>query len=96
MDPFTIKLSLYVAIILYEKYKAIRKLNEKFLKNNFKNEQNQEKIKESLENIKNSQNLLLKAKDILQKELDTNNGIKLNETILKAITDVEILISNYS
>lgn len=89
LDPFTIRLSIYVGIILYEMQKI------EFLKG--KNLMKDFRIDEAILKFKEARNLLLRAADNLKKELDNVAGSKLSDQILKAIKDLnDMITSNWS
>lgn len=85
LDPFTIRLSIYVGIILYEMQKV------EFLRG--KNLMKVFKLDEGVLKLKEARNLLLRAADNLKKELDNVAGSKLSDQILKAIKDLNDMIT---
>lgn len=85
LDPFTIRLSIYVGIILYEMHKVEFLKGNKLMKDF--------KIDESILKLKAARNLLLKAAANLKKELDNVAGSKLSDQILKAIKELNDMIT---
>lgn len=82
LDPFTIRLSIYVGIILYEMHTVLVEQAKRL------------KDQKDLENklyIK-AKDYLEEASQFLEKELDNVAGSKLNDRVKKALEYVDILL----
>lgn len=89
LDPFTIRLSIYVGIILYEMQKVDFLRGKLLMKDN--------RLEEAIFKFKEARNLLLRAADNLKKELDNVAGSKLSDQVLKAIKELnDIITCNWS
>ncbi|XP_075166937.1 SET and MYND domain containing, arthropod-specific, member 5 [Haematobia irritans] len=85
LDPSTIRLSIYVAIIFHEMHSVYMEQGRRILDN--------DKAK-AMEAFTNAKEALEKAEDVLEKELDGVAGNKLNDHILRAMKNVKFYIEN--
>ncbi|XP_065370045.1 SET domain-containing protein SmydA-8 [Calliphora vicina] len=82
LDPFTIRLSIYVGIILYEKHTVLVEQAKRL--------KQQVKVEKKL--YVEARECLLKASKFLEKELDNVAGSKLSDRVNKALEYVDILL----
>lgn len=93
LDPYTIRLSIYVGIILYEMQTVQTEHGKRLLA---KATKSNEQIPTALDYINSGRDKLLKAAKILEKELDNVAGSKLSDAVLKSLTELDTLINNNS
>ncbi|XP_018791987.1 PREDICTED: protein msta [Bactrocera latifrons] len=93
LDPYTIRLSIYVGIILFEMQTVQIEQGKRLLANASKSE---EQVATALNYFNSARENLLKAAKILEKELDNVAGSKLSDAVLKSLTELDTLINNYS
>lgn len=82
LDPYTIRLSIYVGIILYEMHTVLVEQANRL------KEQKEEEKKLLME----AKGYLEKAAQVLEKELDNVAGSKLSERVKKALEYVDMLL----
>ncbi|XP_058984762.1 SET domain-containing protein SmydA-8-like [Musca domestica] len=85
LDPATIRLSIYVAIIFHEMHTVYMEQGRRML--------DDDKI-QALELFTNAKESLEKAEEVLEKELDGVAGNKLNDHILRAMKNVKFYMEN--
>lgn len=85
LDPATIRLAIYVAIIFHEMHACYMEQGRRILDN--------DKMKAS-ECFNNAKDVLEKAEDVLEKELDGVAGNKLNDHIVRAMKNVKFYLEN--
>lgn len=88
IDPHTIRLSLYVAVILYESASVLME----FLKRSNLSQTPNDKCTM----LTTAHTKLSKALQILKKEQDNESGRKLTDKILKVLQDLEIISQSAS
>lgn len=91
LDPYTIRLSIYVGIILFEMQTVQIEHGKRLLANATKSE---EQFLTALDYFNSAREKLLKAAKILEKELDNVAGSKLSDAVLKSLTELDTLINN--
>ncbi|XP_055836503.1 SET domain-containing protein SmydA-8 [Episyrphus balteatus] len=89
LDPFTIRLSIYVGIILLEMHSVLKEEARRLLENTPTGG------KQALDKLNLARDYLKRAIRVLKKELDSVVGKKLNDTVEKAIQELDYLIVSY-
>lgn len=82
IDPYDIRLQLYVIVILYEQHTALMEL----AKREFKKQESNENVLAKLREVRG---LLKKCSTVVQSELQTKTGFKLNILLEKSNIDFE-------
>ncbi|XP_037944727.1 SET domain-containing protein SmydA-8-like [Teleopsis dalmanni] len=93
LDPSTIRLSIYVGIILYEMHTILTERGKRLVA---KKDKTQADVNAAICDFQLSRDHLLKAAKVLEKELDNIAGNKLSDAILKALNNMELLITKSS
>ncbi|XP_067627112.1 SET domain-containing protein SmydA-8 [Eurosta solidaginis] len=93
LDPHTIRLSIYVGIILYEMQTVLVERGRRLLANP---KGSVEVTTKALADFNLAREKLLRAAKILEKELDNVAGSKLSDAVLKSLNDMDTVIKNNS